>query len=187
MTETELISSSVCEDYFKTERFDRNNGEKIFTITFAALLEADFRAPSCDYETFFKLTRTLTKDAAYDKEQLYKIMCFNVLTHNRDDHTKNFSFIHSNLNGWKLAPAYDITYSDTYWGEHATSVNGKRKNITDQDLINLGVAAGLSDGYCRQCFNEIHEKTQALEQYLNPHNGKTGIHQSFHERLSELN
>ncbi len=187
MTETELIPSSVCDGYFKTERFDRHNGEKIFTITFAALLEADFRAPSCDYETFFKLIRALTKDAAYDKEQLFKIMCFNVLTHNRDDHTKNFSFIHTNLNGWKLAPAYDITYSDTYWSEHTTSVNGKGKNITDQDLINIGVASGLSDGYCRQCFNEVYEKTRALEHYLNPHNGKNGIHRSFHERLSELN
>ena len=186
MTETELIPSSVCDGYFKTERFDRHNGEKIFTITFAALLEADFRAPACDYETFIKLTRSLTKDADYDKEQLYKIMCFNVLTHNRDDHTKNFSFIHSNLNGWKLAPAYDITYSDTYWGEHTTSVNGKGKNITDQDLINLGVAAGLSDGYCRQCLNEIYEKTRALEQYLNPSHEKAVIHRSFHERLSEL-
>ncbi len=92
MTETQLVPSSVCEGYFKTERFDRHNDEKIFTITFAALLEADFRAPSCDYETFFKLTRSLTKDANYDKEQLFKLMCFNVLTHNRDDHKKKFLF-----------------------------------------------------------------------------------------------
>lgn len=32
---------------------NRKAGEKIFTITFAALLEADFRAPSYDYETYF--------------------------------------------------------------------------------------------------------------------------------------
>jgi hypothetical protein len=28
-------------------------------------------------------------------------------------------------NGWRLSPAYDLTYSDTYWGEQTTSVNGK--------------------------------------------------------------
>ena len=67
MTEAELIPSSVCDGYFKTERFDRKRGEKIFTITFAALLEADFRSPPCDYEAFFKLVRVLTKDATYDK------------------------------------------------------------------------------------------------------------------------
>ena len=90
MTETDLIKSSVCEGYFKTERFDRKAGEKVFSITFSGLLEADFRAPSCDYETYQKLVRMLTKDNASDKEQMYRVMCFNCLTHNRDDHTKNF-------------------------------------------------------------------------------------------------
>ncbi len=62
MTETQLVTSKICEGYFKTERFDRQNGQKIFTTTFAGVLEADFRAPSCDYETFMKLTRAITKD-----------------------------------------------------------------------------------------------------------------------------
>ncbi len=182
MTETQLISSDICDGYFKTERFDRKDGEKIFTITFAALLEADFRAPSCDYETFFKLTRALTKDAAYDKEQLYRIMNFNVAGHNRDDHTKNFSFIHTDLNGWKLAPAYDNTYSDTYWGEHTTSVNGKGRDISKNDIIKIGTEAGISPKLCADCYEEILEKTKVLEQYLMPiKDGKE--HVSFQERI----
>ena len=58
-------------------------------------------------------------------EKIYgrMIMCFNILTHNFDDHTKNFSFTYTNESGWRLAPAYDLTYSDTYWGEHTTLVN----------------------------------------------------------------
>lgn len=166
MTETALIESSVCEGYFKTERFDRQNGEKIFSITFAGLLEADFRAPSCDYETYMKLIRMLTRDNSADVEQMYRVMCFNVLTHNRDDHTKNFTFLHTNEKGWRLAPAYDLTYSDTYWGEHTTSVNGKGKDISEKDLVKVGTDAGLSKSFCDDCFRDIQEKTEALSCYL---------------------
>lgn len=162
MTETALLPSSVCEGYFKIERFDRKDGEKIFTLTFAGILEADFRAPSCDYDTYMKLVRMLTKDRAADKEQLYRIMCFNVLTHNRDDHTKNLSFLYTDEGGWRLAPAYDLTYSDTYWGEQTTTVCGKGKDITENDLIKIGSNAGLSRSHCAEILDEIREKTKRL-------------------------
>ena len=186
MTETALVPSSVCDGYFKTERFDRNDGQKVFSVTAAGLLEADFRAPSCDYETLFKLTRAITKDAKYDKEQLYKIMCFNVATHNRDDHTKNFSFLHTDSNGWKLAPAYDLTYSDTYWGEHTTSVNGKGRDIEREDLVSVGTGAGLSVQFCKDCLDEILDSTKALDVYMSSSKGKSHRHISYRERLVEL-
>lgn len=166
MTETDLVPSSICEGYFKTERFDRRGGKKIFCVTFAGLLEADFRAPSCDYSTFMKLIRMLTRDNNEDKEQLYRIMCFNVLTHNRDDHTKNFSFLYTEENGWRFAPAYDLTYSDTYWGEQTTSVNGKGKGISDKDLVKVGTDAGLKRSFCVDCLKEIREKIGVLGQYV---------------------
>ncbi len=166
MMQTALVSSKVCEGYFKTERFDRREGEKVFSVTFGGLLEADFRVPSCDYSTYLKLIRMLTKDNFADKEQMYRIMCFNILTHNRDDHTKNFSFLYTEDKGWRLAPAYDLTYSDTYWGEQTTSVNGKGKSISDEDLIKVGMDAGLTKDFCRKCLNEIQEKTQMLDLYL---------------------
>lgn len=167
MTETQLVSSDVCEGYFKTERFDRQNGAKIFTTTFAGILEADFRAPSCDYETFMRLTMSLTKDNYADKEQMFKIMCFNVMTHNNDDHTKNFSFQYTEDRGWRLSPAYDLTYSDTYWGEHTTSVNGKGKDICDEDLIHVGVASGMKETICKELIHDIRETTLELSAYVN--------------------
>nr|MCR4585582.1 HipA domain-containing protein [Lachnospiraceae bacterium] len=166
MTDTALVKSAVSEGYFKTERFDRKNGEKVFSVTFTGLLEADFRAPSCDYSTYMKMICMLTRDNETDIEQMYRLMCFNVLTHNRDDHTKNFSFLYTEQNGWRLAPAYDITYSDTYWGEHTTSVGGKGKDIRDKDLVKVGTDAGLSAALCIKILDEIKEKTQALAQYL---------------------
>ncbi len=166
MTETELVSSSICEGYFKTERFDRKGGEKILAVTISGLLEADFRAPSCDYGTYMKLIRMLTRDNAEDKEQMFRVMCFNVLTHNRDDHSKNFSFLYTDETGWRLAPAYDLTYSDTYWGEQTTSVCGKGKNISENDLIKTGTDAGLSHSLCAEILKEIRRNIEILSEYL---------------------
>lgn len=166
MTETALVESSVCEGYFKTVRFDRKDGKKIFSITISGLLEADFRAPSCDYNTYMKLIRMLTRDNDKDKEQMYRVMCFNILTHNRDDHAKNFSFLYTNDDGWRLAPAYDLTYSDTYWGEQTTSVCGKGKDISEKELIKVGTEAGLTKASCIEYLNQIHDKIGALERYF---------------------
>ena len=166
MSETALADSSVCDGYFKTVRFDREKGKKIFCVTFSGLLEADFHAPSCDYGTYMKLIQMLTRDNREDKEQMYRVMCFNILTHNRDDHTKNFSFLYTNEKGWRLAPAYDLTYSDTYWGKHTTSVCGKGKDISDEDMIKTGVNGGLSKAFCKEVLNEIREKIGALSRYL---------------------
>ena len=69
-------------------------------------------------------------------------MCFNVFSHNRDDHSKNFSFLYDeDLNKWELSPAYDLTYSYSIHGEHATTVNGNGKYPTIYDI--LQVAANI--------------------------------------------
>ncbi len=186
MTNTELVKSSVCEGYFRTERFDRHEGEKTFSVTFAGLLEADFRAPSCDYETYMKLTNVLTRNNFYDKEQMFRTMCFNVATHNLDDHTKNFSFLYTENNGWRLTPAYDLTYSDTYWGEHTTSVNGKGINISKEDIVKIGTDAGMKNSLCEQIYEEISEKTKDLYAYYSNINSVRGKHIPFTERIAEL-
>lgn len=68
---------------------------------------------------------------------MFRRMVFNVLTGNKDDHAKNFSFI-CREGVWSLAPAYDLTRcSEGYNGEHATSVNNNGKP-TVEDLIAVG-------------------------------------------------
>lgn len=186
MTETLLVPSQICDGYFKTERFDRKNGEKIFTATFSGLLNVDYNAPTCDYITFMKLIQVLTKENNDDKKQMYKQMCFNVLTHNMDDHTKNFSFTFSENTGWRLSPAYDITYSTTYYGEHTTSVNGKGKNITENDLIFVGSSAGLSKEFVHDTLEEIKNQTKMLEKYLYESKQAKRKKVSISDRMKEL-
>ncbi len=165
MTKTELVPSKICSGFFKTERFDRENGEKIMCVSFSGLLEVDYRSPSCDYTTYMKLVNVLTRENKDEIEQMFRLMCFNVFAHNHDDHTKNFSFLRKNER-WELAPAYDLTYSETYFGEHTTSVNGKGKGISDNDLIFVGKEAGLAKAKCKAIISEIKENIKELEDYL---------------------
>ena len=54
-----------------------------------------------------------------------RLMVFNALTHNRDDHAKNFSFFGSST-GWQMAPAYDLTFANTSGrgNEHTSAFAG---------------------------------------------------------------
>jgi serine/threonine-protein kinase HipA len=62
------------------------------------------------------------------------------LIDNQDDHAKNFSFVFDDINKtYRLSPAYDITPGKTYYGEHTTSVNGKGKNITEDDMLKVAM------------------------------------------------
>ena len=160
MTETRLFSSNLCAGYFGTVRFDRirENGDKnkVHMATAAALLEADFRAPCMDYHTLMKLTKILTKDNKTEVESMFRRMCFNVFAHNRDDHAKNFTFLYDESGDrWHLSPAYDLTYSNTYFGEHTTSVDGNGANPGEKELINVGLRAGMKKQKCLDIVEQI--------------------------------
>ncbi len=167
MTETRLFSSETCEGYFGTVRFDRMESgmekKKVHMITAAALLEVDFRAPCLDYHSLMKLTRILTRENKQDVENMFRRACFNVFAHNRDDHAKNFSFLYNEKeDGWRLSPAYDLTYSNTYFGEHTTSVDGNGKNPGEKELLSVGLRAGLNKKICLDIIVEIKKKVKEM-------------------------
>ena len=168
MPKVKLFESKKCNGYFGIKRFDRINGNKIHMISAAALLEADFNSPCADYSELFKLTKIVTRDNKKDIEELYLRMCFNVFAHNLDDHLKNFSFIYvEEEKNYRLSPAYDMVYSNTYYGEHTTSVNNKGKDINIDDLVILGVKAGLNKNFCLEKAEMIQEiVNKNLKKYL---------------------
>lgn len=146
--DVKLFPSKTSMGYFGIKRFDRDGDKKIHMISAAALLEVDFKSPCADYSDLFKLTKIITKDNKEDVKQLYLRMCFNVYAHNLDDHLKNFSYIYDeNIKSYRLSPAYDMVYSNTYYGEHQTTVNNKGKDIDISDLVYVGTKAGLNKEY----------------------------------------
>lgn len=129
--------------------------------TAAALLELDFNQPSLDYHDLMKLTRIMTRDNKMDVENMFRRMCFNVFAHNRDDHSKNFSFVYdTESETWRLSPAYDLTYSTTYYGEHTTSVDGNGQDPGETELLTVGVQAGMKKKQCQEIINEIKQRVE---------------------------
>ena len=129
--------------------------------TAAALLELDFNQPSLDYHDLMKLTRIMTRDNKMDVENMFRRMCFNVFAHNRDDHSKNFSFVYdTESETWRLSPAYDLTYSTTYYGENTTSVDGNGQDPEETELLTVGVQAGMKKKQCQEIINEIKQRVE---------------------------
>lgn len=172
MSETRLFPSDKCEGYFGTKRFDRviDNGtqKRIHMLTAAALLELDFEQQSLDYHSLMKLTKILTRDYLEDVNNMFRRMCFNVFAHNRDDHSKNFTYLyHEAENRWRLSPAYDLTYSNTYYGEHTTTVDGNGRNPGEKEILAVGVAAGMDRTECKRIMNQIKDcVNRMLGRYL---------------------
>lgn len=167
MSETRLFPSKICKGYFGTKRFDRGQ-QRVHMCTAAALLELDYNQPSLDYHSLMKLTKIITGDAQDDMDDMYRRMCFNVFAHNRDDHSKNFAFLYDeNKRRWKLSPAYDLTYSNTYYGEHTTSVDGNGRNPGVRELVNVGTSAGMKKEKCLGLAEQIKACVeQCLGNYL---------------------
>ncbi len=163
MPETKLFPSKNCSGYFGVKRFDRTqNGEKVHMVSVSGLLETSHRLPNLDYNILMKLTLELTKNYQ-DVEQLFKLMCFNVFAHNRDDHSKNFSFLFdTNKTEWHLSPAYDLTYSSSFNDEHATTINGEGKNPTIDDILDVGKNIGIKPTLAKNIALEIQEKCKSL-------------------------
>ena len=120
--------------HFITERFDRTSEGKVHMLSLAALTGG-----ATSYEEAFNVVRRLRLDYA-DKEQLFRMMVFNVLGGNIDDHDKNFSFLMDKQGRWSLAPAYDMVYSiepDTLRIQKGQfmSIKGKVLDITQKDLL----------------------------------------------------
>lgn len=157
MTETKLFHSDKCKGYFGTKRFDRPSGkDRVHMLTAAALLELDFEQPSLDYHSLMKLTKILTRDESEDVENMFRRMCFNVFAHNRDDHSKNFTYLYNEKNdSWHLSPAYDLTYSNTYYGEHTTTVDGNGRNPGKKELLAVGLEAGMKKDNCIKIIDSI--------------------------------
>jgi len=160
--ETKLFPSKISSGYFGIKRFDRKKLStgairKLHMISVSGLLETSHRIPNLDYNDLMQLTLNLTKSFE-EVEKLFRLMCFNVFSHNRDDHSKNFSFIYNeDLNKWELSPAYDLTYSYSINGEHATTINGNGVNPGLNDILNVAEKIGLDKKKAKKIAIEIEE------------------------------
>lgn len=125
------------ENHFLTERFDRQDGRKIYKNSLAAITPG-----ASDYTNLFRLCETMRLPEG-TREKMFRQMAFNFAAGISDDHDKNFSFLMDERGHWRLSPAYDLMFTSNIWENgsadiHCLGVSGKRVHVTLQDLAEFG-------------------------------------------------
>jgi serine/threonine-protein kinase HipA len=147
MSESRLLLEGP-RAHFLTRRFDRDeNGVRIHMQSLCAIDHLDFRYKNAhSYAQYFAVIRRLGINGGAIA-QAYRRMVFNVAAMNRDDHTKNLSFLLPQDGGWRLSPAFDVTHAFNPSGEwtqhHQMSINGKFDAVTLADLYAVADAQGV--------------------------------------------
>jgi serine/threonine-protein kinase HipA len=153
MPTTRLFTTPAGDAFFGVERFDRKENRRFHVQTFGNLIHSNFRVPGCDYEQLLKTTRVLTKNQT-DVNAAFRQMVFNILTHNRDDHVKNFSFMLNERNEWRLTPAYDLTFAHGPGGEHTMTVAGE--GLPDRPhIMRVAENAGIAKNRANEIIDEV--------------------------------
>lgn len=140
---------------FGTRRFDRHSRPdgtelRVPVISLSALLDADHRLPALDYTSLMLATTRLTGDYRETLKAFGRCV-FNVLTHNRDDHTRNFAFCMGVDGRWKLSPAFDLSFSSGPGGEHSTSVAGVGRAPGRAELMRVARDGGIKERDAKEC------------------------------------
>lgn len=144
MSECKLLESAQGQQVFATKRFDRDGNNRIHMHSMAGLTHDNFRMSSIDYGHIIDTAYTLENSASARKKILH-LAAFNIYSHNRDDHSKNFSWLMNESGIWSLAPAYDLTYSSTAINEHSTTVDGEGTNPGRKNILSLAKQFSISN------------------------------------------
>ena len=175
---TKLFETRDGGRYFGVERFDRDGNLRLHMHTLSGLLHASHRLPSLEYEGFLKATLILTKDHR-QVEEAYRRMAFNVLAHNRDDHVKNFSYLMDREGEWRLAPAYDLVFSEGPAGQHTMAIAGEAERPGERDMINVANNCDLDAGRAEEIINEVRGAIRQWSRFAKA----TGVSTSTSRRI----
>jgi serine/threonine-protein kinase HipA len=141
--EHKLIASKKGPGYFATRRFDRPQpGVRLHMLSLSGAIESPPHTPS-SYDILLRATRAITRRAD-DVAAAFRRMVFNILEHNRDDHTRQHAFLMDASGDWRLAPAYDLTCSAGPGGEHYLDVEGEGRSPTRAHIVKLAKRHGFS-------------------------------------------
>lgn len=161
MSDTKLLHGEK-NSYFAIKRFDRIKDKRVHVHSLAGLVHTNFRIPIVDYDDILTLTFHLTKDIN-EVIKVYRLAVFNLVTHNRDDHAKNFSYLLDYNNNWKFAPAYDLTFSYGPGGEHSTIYLNEGKNPIREHLEKLGIKHNIKN--YKKIIEDVNKTVANFERY----------------------
>lgn len=162
MPETQYFDVSSKLSAFGAARFDRIGPKRVPLHSLAGLLQLDFCLPGVvDYTGFLRATRALTNDQV-EVQKAYARAVFNVLFHNRDDHPKNFAWCLDEKRRWKLAPAFDLTFSEGPMGQHHMDICGEGASINRDHLLRLAQESGVSAEFAIHTIEQMVDQVDSI-------------------------
>ena len=181
------ITMSPCElleyegrSHFLTYRFDRRNKERFHMHSLAGMMHYNPEETSNDYMDMFKIAQKLNLPQAH-KEQMAKLIIFNAIFGNRDDHSRNFSFLMNSREKWGFSPAYDLTYTSN--GYHQMLLGNYSLNrATFQNLKEAFDPYNISESFLRENIQKMIEikQTRLVNESVN-----YGISEAFANQILE--
>ena len=161
------ITMSPCElleyeghSHFLTYRFDRRNNERFHMHSLSGMMHYNPAETYNDYMDMFKIAQKLNLSQVH-KEQMVKVILFNAIFGNRDDHSKNFSFLMNSEGKWAFAPAYDLTYTS----------NGYHQMLLGSHTLNRATFKQLKDSFNPYNISELFLK-ENIEMMINIKHGR---------------
>lgn len=156
------IAMSRCElleldgrSHFLTYRFDRRGDERFHIHSLSGMMHYNPSETYNDYMDMFRIANKLNLPQK-EKEQMAKVILFNAIFGNRDDHSKNFSFLMNSEGRWAFALAYDLTYTSN--GYHQMLLGSKVLNrATFLDLKNAFKPYNISESFLKENIEKMIE------------------------------
>jgi serine/threonine-protein kinase HipA len=177
MSPCELLESDG-RSHFLTYRFDKRGDERFHMHSFSGMMHFNPQETEHSYTDMLRVAQKLNLPQN-NKEEIVKVVLFNAIFGNRDDHTRNFSFLMNKDGKWAFAPAYDLTYTSN--GYHQMLLNVTSLNRAPfQKLVESFAPFGISSQFLKEIIEKmIHIKHSHLESECINH----GIPKSFTEHI----
>ena len=183
MSDSKLFQGKSGKNYFATNRFDREGNSRLHMHSAAGLMHDNFRISAMDYGHLMDCAFKLEKHHdVYEK--VFRLAVFNVVFHNRDDHSKNFSFLMNSEGKWNFAPAYDLTFSNSSHGHHSTMIMGESKNPSSKDLLKLANHFGLKSG--KEIIDEVLDTAKKWKSIANDSNLSKSTITMIEKKINEF-
>ena len=164
MPRTKLFPTTDGRLHFGAARFDRTvAGGRRHVHTFGGLMGRE-ASDAGDYDELFRVTRALTHDVR-PLDEVVRRLCFNLAVLNDDDHLKNIAFLLDPSGEWRLAPAYDLTYSPSRGGERGMSVSGLEAGVSWRDVETLAATHGIRGVRTREIREQVEASVDRWSQF----------------------
>ena len=154
-------------DAFAVRRFDRAaGGARTHVLSAAGALNVDFRTTTADYEHLLRATHVVCNGDQSQVSALFRLAAFNVASVNEDDHLKNLAYLLGPDGVWRLAPAFDLTYSPRPYGERCTTVAGAGRAVGRDHLLVVAERVGIKPVVARRILDEVSTATADVRAHL---------------------